>query len=63
MATVRVAMHPLAYWILTTDGDDKALIERTVARNPSLSRLDILRELAARYPEGAPRGAAKHRAA
>jgi len=62
MATVRVAMHPLAYWILTTDGDDKALLERTVARNPSMSRLEILRELAARYPEGAPRGA-RHRAA
>lgn len=62
MATVRIAMHPLAYWILTTDGDDKRLIERAVANNPSLTRLEILRELAARFPEGASRGAPRHRA-
>jgi len=55
MATIRIAMHPLAYWILTTDGDDKALIARAAAMNPSMSRFDLLQALAAHYPEGAPR--------
>ena len=63
MATVRIAMHPLAYWILTTDGDDKALLERAATRNPSLSRLELLKELAARYPEGATRAGVRARAA
>lgn len=52
MATVRFAPHPLAYWILTTDGDDKRLIERAAEKNPGLPRLELLRELAARYPQG-----------
>jgi len=55
MATVRVAMHPLAYWILTTDGDDKRLLERACEKNPSLSRFQLLQELAARFPHGATR--------
>lgn len=55
-ATVRLALHPLAYWILTTDGADKKLIERSAERNPTLTRLQVLRELAARYPNGAPKG-------
>jgi len=54
--TVRMALHPLAYWILTTDKADKDFIERAVAKNPHLDRLTILQELAARYPHGAPRG-------
>jgi hypothetical protein len=53
MATMRVAMHPLAYWILTTDGEDRALLERAAAKNPSLGRFELLQELAARFPHGA----------
>jgi hypothetical protein len=53
MATVRLAPNPLAYWILTTDGDDKRLLERAAQKNPSMDRLQLLTELAARYPEGA----------
>ncbi|HEY8211331.1 MAG TPA: hypothetical protein VIG99_27795, partial [Myxococcaceae bacterium] len=62
MATVRVAMHPLAYWILTTDGEDRALLERAAAKNPGLDRFELLKELAARYPHGA-RNASAARAA
>src|SRR5260370_25625961 len=54
--TVRMALHPLAYWILTTDKADKNLIERAAAKNRHLDRLTILQELAARYPHAAPRG-------
>jgi hypothetical protein len=53
--TVRLALHPLAYWILTTDPDDRRLLERAVEKNPDLDRLTLLEELAARYPHGAPR--------
>ena len=53
--TVRMALHPLAYWILTTDKADKDLIERAVAKNPRLDRLTVLEELAVRHPHGAPR--------
>lgn len=55
-ATVRLALHPMAYWILTTDGTDKKLIERAASKNPSLSRLEVLQQLARMYPNGAPKG-------
>ncbi len=57
MATVRLALHPLAYWILTTDADDQRLINGAAALNPSLGRLELLEQLAKRYPHGAPKGA------
>jgi hypothetical protein len=53
--TVRVALHPLAYWILTTDPDDRRLIDRAAEKNPDLSRAEILTGLASRFPHGAPR--------
>jgi type IV secretory pathway VirB4 component len=56
LAVLRLALHPMAYWILTTDGDDKALIERALQKNPRLERFDVLRNLAHLYPHGAPRG-------
>ena len=56
LATVRLALHPLAYWILTTDSDDKRLIARAAELNPGLSRLELLEQLAKRPPNGAPRG-------
>ena len=49
---VRHAPHPLAYWILTTDPEDKAVRERALARNAGVPPLEVLRELASRYPNG-----------
>jgi len=60
--TVRLALHPLAYWILTTDPTDRELIGRAAEKNPHLSRLELLEGLAERYPHGAANGYA-HRAA
>lgn len=54
MATVRLALHPLAYWILTTRGVDKKLILRAAEKNPDLSPLEVLRQLARLYPHGSP---------
>jgi hypothetical protein len=51
-AVVRLALHPLAYWILTTDKEDQDFLARAAARNPTFDRLALLRELAARYPHG-----------
>ncbi len=51
-AVVRLALHPLAYWILTTDKEDQDFLARAAARNPGLDRLALLEELAARYPHG-----------
>lgn len=56
LATVRMALHPLAYWTLTTSGADKKLILRATAMNPKLSRLEIIQSLAKRFPHGAPKG-------
>lgn len=56
LATVRLALHPLAYWILTTDGDDKKLLLRAAEKNPRLSRLEVLRHVANAFPHGAPKG-------
>jgi hypothetical protein len=56
--TARLALHPLAYWILTTDPVDRALIERTAAKNLAVPRLEILTALAKRYPHGAANGVA-----
>lgn len=58
-ATVRLALHPLAYWILTTAPADTHLIERTAARNPALPRFEVLEALAAKFPHGAPEAARK----
>ena len=49
---VRLALQPLAYWILTTDKEDQDFLARAAARNPTLDRLAVLEELAARYPHG-----------
>ena len=50
---VRLQATPIAYWLLTTDPKDKALVERAQEKNPGIPKLTILRELAARYPHGA----------
>ncbi len=53
VTTVRLAPHPLAYWICTTDPSDKALIALAESRNPGGDRLRLLDELARRFPHGA----------
>jgi type IV secretory pathway VirB4 component len=59
---VRLALHPLAYWILTTDREDQDFLARAAARNPRLERLALLREIAARYPHGVVGGTCAGRA-
>lgn len=54
-ATLRLALHPLAYWLFTTDALDKELLRAAQAKNAHLSQLALLEQLAARYPHGAPR--------
>jgi hypothetical protein len=51
-SVVRLALHPLAYWILTTDKEDQDFLARAAARNPRFDRLALLQELASRYPHG-----------
>src|SRR5690606_27033157 len=62
VTSARLALSPLALWILTTDPADKELIAHAQAKNPSLSRLELLQHLAAMYPHGA-RAGARRRAA
>ena len=53
MTTVRLALHPLAYWILTTDPTDKHFIQRAQEKNPGMDRLCVLEHLARQLPHGA----------
>jgi hypothetical protein len=57
-ATVRHAIPPLAYWLLTTHGEDRRLLERARAKNPHLDEFTLVQELAARYPAGATQATA-----
>ena len=54
-AVVRHAVPPLHYWLLTTDGEDRRLLERTRERHPGLSELALVQTLAAKFPHGAAR--------
>ena len=51
-SVVRLALDPLAYWILTTDREDLDYLASAARRNPGLSRVSLLHELAARHPHG-----------
>jgi len=51
-ATVRHAVPPLAYWLLTTHGEDQRLLERARLKNPHLDEFTLLQELSAHYPKG-----------
>jgi hypothetical protein len=53
-AVARLALHPLALWVLTTDARDKAFLEKARAKNPTLPDVALLAQLAQRYPRGAP---------
>ena len=52
VSALRLAPHPVAYWILTTDPEDRAVRDRAMERNARLPPLEVIRELAARYPHG-----------
>ena len=45
-AVIRLTPDPLSYWICTTDGFDKAVIEQMEGRHPDLNKLEILKKLA-----------------
>ena len=49
----RVVLSPLEYWIATTHRKDLKVERDLQQSQPHLSRLDLLRLLAARYPTGA----------
>lgn len=43
---LRLIPDPLSYWICTTDGRDKAIIEQEKEKNPDLSTLEVLKKIA-----------------
>ena len=45
-AVLRLIPDPLSYWICTTNGNDKALIEEVANKNPEASRLEVLEMVA-----------------
>jgi len=51
-AVVRLALDPLAYWILTTDKEDQDYLASAARRNPLWDRVSLLQEVAARHPHG-----------
>ncbi|HTP52981.1 MAG TPA: hypothetical protein VMK42_19990 [Anaeromyxobacteraceae bacterium] len=51
-SVVRLALDPLAYWILTTDKEDRDFLAEAARRNPGMDRVSVLQELARRYPHG-----------
>lgn len=54
VSTVRLALHPLALWILTTAKGDKDFIAAALAKNPQLDEFTVLQHLAQAFPHGAP---------
>jgi hypothetical protein len=59
VAVVRHAVPPLHYWLLTTDGEDRRLLERMRGDRPELTELELLQALAAEFPNGAGRTKAR----
>lgn len=51
---LRLALHPLALWMLTTAKGDAELLERARAKNPHLDAFALVRHLARHFPHGAP---------
>jgi conjugal transfer ATP-binding protein TraC len=48
----RVVLTPLEYWIATTHKPDRDAEDALIRQHPHASRLDLLQELARRYPRG-----------
>ncbi len=49
---LRLELHPLAYWILTTDPLDGNLLAQARLKNPKLGLLQLLKGMAQQYPHG-----------
>ena len=49
-AVLRLIPDPLSYWICTTNGNDKALIEEVANKNPEASRLEVLESIVGDLP-------------
>ncbi len=45
-AILRLAPEPLSHWIATSDAKDKSLIVHTEKQNPTISKLEVLEQLA-----------------
>lgn len=62
---MRSRLHPFAYWLFTTDPTDRELLNKLRAKNSHLTDLQLLQEVAARYPHGSngPRLSRGHLAA
>ena len=46
-AILRLTPDPISYWICTSDGQDKVVLEREMAKNPKLSILDVIKKMVA----------------
>jgi conjugal transfer ATP-binding protein TraC len=51
MMILKLVPEPLAYWICTSDGNDKAMISEMEQEFPSLSKIEVLEKLAFSPPE------------
>ena len=56
-SVVVIESHPLEYWLATTDPRDLATFDRAIKENPGSSQIDVLSNLAAKYPRGVSGGA------
>ena len=45
-AIIRLTPDPLSYWICTTDGFDKTVIQKMERKHPTLTKLEILKKIA-----------------
>ena len=61
ITTVRLALHPLAYWILTTDAEDKRFLNRAAEKNPHLPRVELIERVSRLHPHGVARSARDER--
>ena len=43
---LRLIPDPLSYWICTTDGSDKAMIDKMKVKYPELKTIDVLKKIA-----------------
>lgn len=46
MSILKLKPEPLSYWICTSDGNDKAMINEKEADNPELTKIEIIEKLA-----------------
>jgi hypothetical protein len=51
-SVIRNRVSPYVYWLLTTDRKDNDLLRRAQEKNPHMPELELIRHLAAQYPQG-----------